>query len=76
MATKIKHIRSSYLDYLGSRQQNSIILCQTDNLEVIEEIHKLSSRKSSGYIDVPVDLIKHSLNLLYPAILPDHLIAC
>ena len=50
----------SHKDYFGPRQQSSIFLNPTDKFEVLEEIANLSSRKSPGYIDIPVDALKHS----------------
>ena len=46
--------------FLGKRQVSSIYLRPTDAYEVIEIISGLNKRKSSGYIDISVLLIKEA----------------
>ena len=49
-----------YYCHLKKRQCKSIILNPSDDYEIIEAINCLNCRKISGYIDVPVKLIKHA----------------
>ena len=53
-------LKITKINYLGPRQQSLIFLNPTDEFEVLEEIQNLSSRKFPGYINIPVDVFKHS----------------
>ena len=50
--------------FLGKIQVLSIYLRPTDAYEVIEIISGLNKRKSSGYIDIPMLLIKEAKFLI------------
>ena len=52
LSGKIKN----HKDNLNPRQQSSI---STKEFEVLKEIKNLSSRKSSSYIEISVDVLKH-----------------
>ena len=54
----------NFTQFLGKRQVSSIYLRPTDAFEVIETISGLNKRKSSGYIDIPVLLIKEAKFLI------------
>ena len=51
---------NSHKAFLGPRQQSSIVLSSTNNCEVLEALNNFCSYKSSGYIDIPIELYKHS----------------
>ena len=60
MAANLIYLPNSHKAFLGPRQQSSIVLSSTDNYEVLEALNNLCSYKSSGYIDIPIELYKHS----------------
>ena len=51
-------------NFLGKRQTTSILLKPTDEYEIAGIIASLDNHKSSGYIDIPVTLIKESKFLI------------
>ena len=53
-----------YKNFLGKRQTTSIMLKPTDEYEIAGNIASLDIHKSSGYIDIPVTLIKESKFLI------------
>ena len=53
-----------YKNFLGKRQTTSIMLKPTDEYEIVRIIASLDNHKSSGYIDIPVTLIKESKFLI------------
>ena len=53
-----------YKNFLGKRQTTSIMLKPTDEYEIAGIIASLDNHKSSGYIDIPVTLIKESKFLI------------
>ena len=63
LAAEIKHTCKikNHEVYSGPRQQLlAMFLNPTDEFKVLEGIQNLSSRKSPGYIDIPVAVFKHS----------------
>ena len=54
----------NFTQFFGKRQVSSIYLRPTDAFEVIEIISGLNKRKSSGYINIPVLLIKEAKFLI------------
>ena len=57
MASKIT---STDLEYTALVPANSLVLHQANETEIVDEINNLNNRKSPGYIDIPIVLIKEA----------------
>ena len=58
------HQSKQHFAFLGKRNVSSIVSQPTDAYEIIEIISSLKDHKSSGYIDIPVRIIKESKFLI------------
>ena len=58
------HQSKHHFTFLGKRNVSSIVLQPTNVYEIIEIISSLKDRKSPGYIDIPVRIIKESKFLI------------
>ena len=58
------HQSNHHFTFFGKRNVSSIVLQPTDFYEIIEIISFLKDRKSPGYIDIPVRIIKESQFLI------------
>ena len=58
-AKSINHDQSkNHLNFLGKRTLSSIVLQPTDAYEIVEIISSLNDRKSAGYLNIPIRIIK------------------
>ena len=55
--TNFQNVKN-YIKFLGDRQLSSIYLRPTDIQEVFEIIANLNNRKASGYIQIPLIILK------------------
>ena len=64
-AKSINHDQSkNHLNFLGKRNLSSIVLQPTDAHEIVEIISSLNDHKSSGYLDIPIRIIKKAKFLI------------
>ena len=66
LSSSLNNQPTNHKQYMGKRLLHSVVLNPTDQYEIAAIISNLNDRKSSGYIDIPVTLIKHAKHLIAP----------
>jgi len=66
LANKIPDTNSCCLDFLKGNFSNSFALLETDIGEIISVTKNLKSKTSSGYDEIPTDIVKLSIHFIAP----------
>ena len=66
LSSSLNNQSTNHKQYMGKRLLHSVVLNPTDQYKIAAIISNLNDRKSSGYIDIPVTLIKHAKHLIAP----------